>query len=47
MYLLGMYLAPGGNNKDQVKYMHKNSTAWETSIRAWGVQQIKICKYLN
>ena len=26
MFMLGMYLEPNGNNKYQVKYMHKNAT---------------------
>ena len=26
MSMLGMYLAPGGKNKDQVKYMHQKVT---------------------
>ena len=37
MIMLGMYFAPDGNNKNQVKYMHKNATTWETSTRAGGV----------
>ena len=35
--ILGMYLAPDGNNKYQVKYMHKMAATWATSIRAGGV----------
>ena len=42
-----MYLAPDGNIKDQVKYMHKKSTAWATSIQAGGVQQNESWKSLN
>ena len=34
MFMLVMYLAPDGNNKDQVKYMHEKATAWEISIKA-------------
>ena len=45
--MLGMYLEIYGNNKYQVKYMQKKVTAWETSIRAGGVQQNKSCKTLN
>ena len=41
MYMLGMYLEPDVNNKDQVKYMHKKSNAWETSIREGGVKHNK------
>ena len=47
MFMLGMYLEPDGNNKDQVKYMHKKETAWSTSVRAGGVQQNKGLKALN
>ena len=39
MFMLVMYLAPDNNNKNQVKYMYKKETAWETSIREGGVQQ--------
>ena len=42
-----MYLAPYVNNKDQVKYMHKMPTAWETSIRAGFVQYNEAWKALN
>ena len=41
MFMLGMYLSPDGNKKDQVKYMHKKATVWTTSIRVGGVQQNK------
>ena len=37
MYMLGMYLTPDGNNKYQVKYMNKNATAWEMSVRSGSV----------
>ena len=47
MFMLGMYLALYGNNKDKVKYMNKNSNVWETSIRAGGVQHNKSWKFLN
>ena len=42
-----MYLEPDVNKNYQVKYMHKKSTDWETSIRAGGVQQNKAWKALN
>ena len=29
IFMFGMYLAPDGNNKDQVKYMHKKATEWK------------------
>ena len=45
--MLVMYVAPDGNNNDQVKYMQKNSTSWKTAIRAGGVQQNKAWKSLN
>ena len=45
--MLGMYLTPDGNNKDQVKYMHKKATAWATSIRSGGIQQNEAWKSLN
>ena len=45
--MLAMYLTPGGNNKNQVKYMHKNATAWTTSIIAGGVQQNEAWEALN
>ena len=35
--MLVMYLTPDGNNKYQVKYMNKNATDWETSIRSGSV----------
>ena len=41
-----MYLAPCGDNKDQIKYMHKKATAWATSIIVGGVQQNKAWKAL-
>ena len=47
MFMLGMYLTPDGNNKDQVKYMHKKATAWATSIRSGGIQQNEAWKALN
>ena len=47
MYMLRLYLTLYGNNKDQVLYMHKKSTAWETSIRVGGVQQYGLWEYLN
>ena len=47
VYTLVIYLAPDGNNKDQVKYMHKKETAWSTSIRSGGVQQNKLWKSFN
>ena len=47
MFILGMYPAPDGNNKDQVKYMHKKATAWATSIRVGGFQQKLSWKALN
>ena len=47
MLMLGMYLEPNGNNKDQVKYIKKKSTKWETSVRAGGVQQNEARKALN
>ena len=37
MYMLGMYLAPDGNIKYKVKYMHKNLTDWETPIIPEGI----------
>ena len=39
MFMMVMYLTPYGKNNDQVEYMHKNTTTWETPIRAGGVQQ--------
>ena len=47
MSMLGMCLAPDGNNKYQIKYIHKKSTAWENSIREVGVQYNKAWKALN
>ena len=47
MFTLGMYVAPDGNNKYQVKYMHKKATTWATSIRVGGVQQNNVWKALN
>ena len=47
MLIMGMYPATYGNKKDQVKHMHKKSTAWATSIRVGGVQQKKERKALN
>ena len=45
--MLVIYLALDGNDKDQVKYMQKKATNWETSIRAGGVQQNKVWKALK
>ena len=45
--LLGMYLALDGNNKDQVKYIHKKATEWSTSIIVGGVQQNNAWKALT
>ena len=45
--MMGIYLTSDGNNKEQVKYMHKKSTTWETSIRAGSVQHKKSWKTLN
>ena len=47
MFMLGMYLSLDVNNKYQVKHMHKKATAWETSIRAGGVQKNEDRKALN
>ena len=47
MFMLGMYIAPYGNNKDQVKRMHKKATSRETSIIVVDVQQNKSWKALN
>ena len=47
MLLLVMYHAPDGNNKDQVKYMHKKATVWATSIREGDVQQNESWKAIN
>ena len=45
--MLGMYLEQDGNNKDQVKYMHKKATSQANSIRAGGIQQNDYWKALN
>ena len=45
--MLGMYIEQDGNNRYQVKYMHKKSTAWENSIRTGGIQQNKAWKALK
>ena len=42
-----MYISPDGNNKDQVKYMHKKATSWAASIRVGGVQKKEAQKALN
>ena len=47
MFLLGMYLATYGNDKDQVKYIHKKATVWESSIIAGGLKNYKARKALN
>ena len=47
MSMLGIYLAADGNKKNRVKYVHKNATAWEASIRAGVVQQNELWKALN
>ena len=47
MFVLVMYLALYGNNKDQVKCMHKKATTWATSIIVGGVQQNESWKSLN
>ena len=47
MFMLGIYLAPDGNDKYQVEFMKKKATAWETAIRSVGVQQNKAWKSLN
>ena len=47
MFILGMYLAQDGNNKDEVKYMHTKATTWETYIRVKGVQKNEAWKALN
>ena len=39
MFMLVMYLALDGNNKDQVKYMHKKANAWATYIIVRGVKK--------
>ena len=44
MSVLQMYFVPDGNNKDQVKHIHKKATAWENSIRSGGVQYKKSWK---
>ena len=28
MYMLGMYLVPDGNNKDQVRYINRKANSW-------------------
>ena len=38
MFMLGMNLAMGGNNKDQVKYMKKKSMAWAIYVRVGVIQ---------
>ena len=45
--MVGMYLGPYGNNKDQVKYIHKKVTEWATSISVGGVKQNEARKALN
>ena len=45
--MLVMYPVPDGNNKVQVKYMHKKVTAWATTIRVWGVLKNEAWKNLN
>ena len=45
--MLGIYLATDGNNKDQIKYIHKKATSWANSIISGSVQQNKAWKYLN
>ena len=47
MFMLGMYLAPDGNNNNQVKYMHKKATSQTTYIRAGVVQQNEARESLN
>ena len=47
MSMLGIYLAPDGNNKYQVKRMHKNATTWATSIKSGSVRHNKAWKALN
>ena len=42
-----MCLVSDGNNNDQIECMHKNATAWATSIRAGGVQQNEAWKFIN
>ena len=39
--MLGIYLSPDGNNREQVKYMRTKSLTWETSIRSGGIQKDK------
>ena len=39
--MLGVYTAPDGNNKYQVKYMHQKATAWEASVIVGFIQQKK------
>ena len=47
IFMLEMYFALNETHKDQVKYMEKNSTTWETSIRARVDQQKETWKYLH
>ena len=47
MFMLRIYLAPDGNIEYIVKYIHKKSTTWETSIREMGVQKNQVWKSLN
>ena len=47
MIMLVMYIAPDGNNKDQVKSMHKKETSWATFIKVGCVQQNESWKALN
>ena len=42
-----MYLAPCGDNKDQIKYMHKKATAWATSIIVGGGSTKQSMESLN
>ena len=39
MEMIGMYLAPDGNNCDQVKYTRTKALTWSTSLRADGIQK--------
>ena len=45
--MLGVYTAPDGNNKYQVKYMHKKATAWEASLIVGFIQKKKAWKAIN
>ena len=47
MLVLVIYLAPDGNNKDYVRYMHKKATTWAASIWSWCMQQNESWKALN